>query len=384
MHLKEGYYLFFSVINIIPGFNYDVLSNTLYGSARDKITEYNLKIIAVLREEDGSFKEFNIIVNANKVCDNGLYMHSFHFSSKSVDYGQYLTLQVTRSNGSKIIDIYENGMTKLPFSFSLCLSNDTYTVYTNSEFDYNFSISNDGFKVYEVAKELSTSTINVISLNTCIYILYYTYIYLFIDPVLPKFSYQNQNNTFFTGSTINLYVKKESSYIEYFNITPSLPFGLEFNSNDGTIYGLAYLLLNETEYTITSHNDKGKYEYKLFLSIIDSDIDKCENEGKIFFGIESLIGKYPERPSYKLINENNQIVYEKQQGSFDGSLNIWVECVPYGIYTLRMVDHSGLGWNDSYIVLVADGSAFGMYTIQNNDDSVVDIRIYCILLYYYY
>lgn len=53
-----------------------------------------------------------------------------------------------------------------------------------------------------------------------------------------------------------------------------------------------------------------------------------------------------------------------------------------------MVDHSGLGWNDSYIALFADNSMFGMYTLQNNDDSVVDIKIYriiiyiCILLFY--
>ena len=102
-----------------------------------------------------------------------------------------------------------------------------------------------------------------------------------------------------------------------------------------------------------------------FYSYIDSDgdgigegdpIESCTDLSLNFCGpLSFTLGNYPEEVSYTILDENGN---EIESGSIDGKPEL---CLPFGNYTLQMVDSFGDGWDGN--ILMYNGNE---YTLEES------------------
>ena len=82
---------------------------------------------------------------------------------------------------------------------------------------------------------------------------------------------QATNNTLLTPIEANL---TGSGEITVWSIAPSLPAGVEFGTNNGTIWGTPTQLLNRTMFTVWGNNSGGSVNVTFNLTVVDQVPDE--------------------------------------------------------------------------------------------------------------
>ena len=88
-------------------------------------------------------------------------------------------------------------------------------------------------------------------------------------PPPSNLSYNLSDEVYFRNINIGSFTPLVEGEVVYYSIDPSLPQGLEFNTENGTISGTPSSLLDRRSFSIKAHNDSGFAEHQFFLNIID-------------------------------------------------------------------------------------------------------------------
>lgn len=88
-------------------------------------------------------------------------------------------------------------------------------------------------------------------------------------PPPSNLRYNLTDETYFRGISIGTFTPLVEGEVQFYTIDPSLPQGLEFNSENGMISGNPTSLLSRRLFTVRAHNGSGFSEFQMFLRVID-------------------------------------------------------------------------------------------------------------------
>ena len=139
-------------------------------------------------------------------------------------------------------------------------------------------------------------------------------------------------------------VYPNSEYYYDFTVTPALPTGITLDTATGKISGAATVEIPVTTYQITAKKVGGGSS----TAAITLSTEICTGTK----GLITLVARtdnWPEQGSYKLYkgkDTSGQVVQFNSGFSVKSGLNYGDFCVPYGIYTLEVLDSQRDGWKN--------------------------------------
>ena len=139
-------------------------------------------------------------------------------------------------------------------------------------------------------------------------------------------------------------VYPNSEYFFDFTVTPALPAGIVIDSLTGKISGTANAEMPTTAYSITAKKVGGGSS----TAAITLSVEICMGTK----GLITLVARtdnWPHEGSYKLYHDRGttgQVIQSTNVFKVKSSLNYGDFCVPYGIYTVEVLDSQRDGWKN--------------------------------------
>ncbi|KAM7454010.1 hypothetical protein BLSTO_05237 [Blastocystis sp. subtype 1] len=139
-------------------------------------------------------------------------------------------------------------------------------------------------------------------------------------------------------------VYPNSEYYFDFTVTPALPTGIVIDPNTGKISGTANAEMPTTTYSITAKKVGGGSS----TASITLSVEICTGT-KGLITLVALKDNWPHEGSYKLYQgrgTTGQVIQSNNGFKVKSGLNYGDFCVPYGIYTVEVLDSQRDGWKN--------------------------------------
>ena len=138
-------------------------------------------------------------------------------------------------------------------------------------------------------------------------------------------------------------VYPNSEYYYDFAITPALPTGIVIDPNTGKISGTAHTAMPATTYSITAKKVGGGSS----TASITLSVEICTGT-KGLITLVARMDNWPHEGSYKLYqgrDTTGQVIQSTNGFKVKSGLNYGDFCLPYGIYTVEVLDSQRDGWD---------------------------------------
>ena len=165
-------------------------------------------------------------------------------------------------------------------------------------------------------------------------------------------------------------VYPNSVYYYNFQVTPSLPIGINLDPNTGMISGTATAVASGT-YSITANKLTGGTSTASF----SLNVQVCTG-GKSLITLVARTDSYPSEASYKLFQgagTSGTLISSNTAFSVSSSLNYVDSCLQDGIYTIQLLDSFGDGWYNPagyYLTVDVGTMIFEMGQLPSGTSSV--------------